>query len=60
MLCTYCDLPGANLVVAVAISNSGPGWAQHAHASCAAARGVKALDERLPVERDADAAGRPA
>ncbi|MFF3327607.1 hypothetical protein [Streptomyces sp. NPDC002889] len=37
--------------MAVATSNSGPGWAQHAHASCAAARGVKALDERLPAER---------
>lgn len=60
MICIYCGQPGADRLVGLVPSNSGPGWAQRAHASCADSRGVKVLDERLPAERGADVSGRAA
>ncbi|MFI2352001.1 hypothetical protein ACH492_34375 [Streptomyces sp. NPDC019443] len=53
MNCTYCGLPGADRLVAIVHSKSGGGWARRAHSSCADTRRVKALDTRLPAEREA-------
>ncbi|WP_406266235.1 hypothetical protein OHT93_09195 [Streptomyces sp. NBC_00191] len=52
MNCTYCGLPGADRRVGIVHSNSGGGWTKRAHSSCADARGIKALDERLPAARE--------
>ncbi|WP_406402218.1 hypothetical protein OH805_23800 [Streptomyces sp. NBC_00879] len=38
--------------MAIVHSNSGGGWTKRARSSCADARGVKALDERLPAARE--------
>ncbi|MEU0375213.1 hypothetical protein ABZ070_34645 [Streptomyces sp. NPDC006283] len=38
MICTYCNLPDADLLIGVLETNSGPGFAQRAHSSCADSR----------------------
>ncbi|MEJ8632546.1 hypothetical protein [Streptomyces sp. MS2.AVA.5] len=51
MNCTYCDLTGADRLVAVVLSSSGGDWTRYAHPPCADARGVEPFDSRLPAEK---------
>ncbi len=46
MICIYCQRDGADVLIAIVHSNSGPGWSQYAHASCARARGTVRVSDR--------------